>query len=149
MKAEVMAGMDRINQAELRDIMKVVADSYFITVEDIQSGRRKRPIPDAKKTYCMIAKELNPDLTLHEVGMALDFGGDHSMVVYNYKKGKDLYEIDRYFRQKYDKCIALIRKLNGKKTGIISKAHIGWYYDKPDELKDYDLKQSLSQDILL
>jgi hypothetical protein len=97
----------------------------------------------------MIAKELNPKLTLDEVGRALDFGGDHSMVVYNYKKGKDLYEIDRHFRDKYDRCLALIRKLNGKKIGVISKEHIGWYYDKPDKLKDYDLKQSVSQDILL
>ncbi|MCS7252843.1 MAG: chromosomal replication initiator protein DnaA [Armatimonadota bacterium] len=68
---------------ELRHILKVVAEHFNITVEDLRSAKRNRSLVQPRHIAMYLAREMTTE-SLSDIGRA--FGKDHTSVIYAYEK---------------------------------------------------------------
>lgn len=84
-------------------VMQMVAGEFDITIQDLKSRSRKKPLPDARGV-AMIAIHQFTRLSLKKIG--LHFGGrDHSTVITRMNETFSLAENEIYLRNKIEKTL--------------------------------------------
>jgi hypothetical protein len=129
MSPEVFVGVSY--GAKIKDpyhVLEVVSSIYDIDPLLLSDNTRKQPIPDARKTFCLLARKYNREVTTPEIGKMLN--KDHSTVVMATKKAHEFYSYDEKFRIKMDRCDKIIR--GGLPSEEFDKDNfrncIGYYY---------------------
>jgi chromosomal replication initiation ATPase DnaA len=82
------------------EIIKKACEINHITVDEVKSKRRYRPLPDTRKQICAIIKE-NSSFSLQKIGSYVNV--DHSMVLDYKKEHKNLMDTDKLYKQNYIK----------------------------------------------
>lgn len=96
-------------RSDLKYILDVVCEVFLVNTTDIISQNRKREISDARKSFFGIAVEMYRNkYTLQEIGLFIR--RDHSTVLHNQKVVRDLCQVDRPFREKYQKALAMVKR---------------------------------------
>ncbi|MBM3499153.1 MAG: chromosomal replication initiator protein DnaA [Armatimonadetes bacterium] len=80
------------SRVSIDEIAGHVARHFDVSVEQLKSARRSRPISDARQVAIFLAREMT-DHSLHSIGKF--FGGrDHSTVIHSYRKVSESIERD-------------------------------------------------------
>jgi len=88
-----------IGDINLEKILMVVSQETRIPIRYIKSKSRKGEIPDARKLYCVLAREYM-DKSLSKIGKLINY--DHSEVHWASKRGQFFIEHEPEFRDKYN-----------------------------------------------
>lgn len=103
-------------ELKLYTIQHAVGFHLDISIDEMKSQTRKRPIVEARQLAMLLCRDLlDPKLySLKKVGEA--FGGrDHSTVIYSCETALDLIETDKNFRKHY---FAIKEKIKHAETEI-------------------------------
>lgn len=107
-KPEIFAGIYNASKHTDPDkVINIVCSVFEVEREDLISGKRIQPIPDARKVVFVLARRYNEKLTTTALGSIM--GKDHSTVLAGCKKANDLYQFDFQFRKKMDECERIVR----------------------------------------
>jgi len=91
-------------------LLKILENVKDVTGIDLLTNKsRNRETVDARKIYCYLAKDLNI-YSLKEIGQPI--GVDHSTIIYHVRECKNLIEIDKAFKSKFEKCELLSPKID-------------------------------------
>ncbi|MBR4748731.1 MAG: chromosomal replication initiator protein DnaA [Abditibacteriota bacterium] len=94
---------DSKKTVNVEGIIKLVAEEYGVSEEDIIGTSKVKEIIQARQTAMYITRETT-NMSLPQIGRA--FGGkDHTTVLHNYKKIEEQLE-DKEFRRRVDKMLA-------------------------------------------
>ncbi|MFA5794868.1 MAG: chromosomal replication initiator protein DnaA [Candidatus Brocadiia bacterium] len=101
-------GID-VHQVTISDIQKIISTHFNVTVVDLQSKKRTRPIATARQVGVYLAKTFNPQYSLEEIGDA--FGGrDHSTVLHSIEIIKQRIYKDKQFKATIELLIADLKR---------------------------------------
>jgi chromosomal replication initiator protein len=99
MASEVLSSIIRTSQiraATIADVIKLVAETYNITIEQLKSKRRTQDLALARQVAMYIARE-KVSASLNQIGRA--FGGrDHTTVMHGCKKISEMMSKDPLFK---------------------------------------------------
>jgi len=99
MASEILSSYFRVKNKEpilIADVIKVVADYYHVSIDQLKSKRRTQDLALARQVAMYIART-KIGASLNQIGRA--FGNrDHTTVLYAYKKIKKKTEEDPHFR---------------------------------------------------
>ncbi len=84
---------------DLDFILRAVSYVLKIPIADIKSKSREGELPDARKLYCLFAREYTKK-TLREIGELVNI--DHATVTYASKQARILMNNEINFKNKYD-----------------------------------------------
>lgn len=90
----------------LNSIESVVASQYGVTIDEIRSDTRCRPIPEARFMAMYFMKKRYPNLHWREVGAM--FGKHHSTAVYATRFVENMLSVDKNFQKRYSIVESLI-----------------------------------------
>ena len=88
-----------IFQMNLKNILSIVSNETNISISDIKSESKKGKLSDARKLYCVLAKEYTRE-SFNEIGKLIN--RDHSTVLYSEKKAKIFIKNEIKFRTIYN-----------------------------------------------
>jgi len=91
---------------EVRLVIRCVCNSFFVTESQLMGESRTEPVAHARFAAMAIIKSMC--YSLIEVGDL--FGRDHSTVIHAMKRTKELLEVDRVFRFKFESTLLEIKK---------------------------------------
>lgn len=91
----------------INNIEAIVASVYGVTVTDLRSRSRLRPLPEARHTAMYFLKKRYPNLTWAEV--ASRFGRDHSTAIFASKKVSEYLQFDKDYLPKFNSIQNLIQ----------------------------------------
>jgi chromosomal replication initiation ATPase DnaA len=95
---------------KIEDIIKKCCEINGITVDEVKSKRRYRPLPDGRKQICVAIKKITT-LSLEDVGKFVNV--DHATVIDYHKKHLNLIDTDIFYREKYAKLKEYIEQIKG------------------------------------
>ena len=102
----------RLNYLKRTYSLDLISDAVCkvtkIQPEQLGQKHRHRHISEARKMYCYFAKQ-KMSLSLTEIGDSIG-GRDHTTVIHNIEKFKDLYEVEPQFKRKADKVARIIEE---------------------------------------
>ena len=100
----------RLKYLKRKYSLDIISNAIFkvtnIKPEQLGQKHRHRPISEARKMYCYFVKQ-KMSLSLTEIGDSIG-GRDHTTVIHNVEKFKDLYEVDENFKLMADAVAELI-----------------------------------------
>lgn len=99
--------MKNINLENLGQIKDVVENHFNVTLWREKGKRGNNRTCDAKKTYCLLAKEILP-CTLNEIGFLLN--KDHACVLNLISRGRNHLDCEKEFASNYDQCLKKLPK---------------------------------------
>ena len=76
-----------------------------LQVSDITKKSRKRYVVDARRLAYTVFRDIF-NYTYQGIGKV--FNNDHATVIFGYKSAKDLFDVDKEFRENYDRCLDLL-----------------------------------------
>ena len=76
-----------------------------LKVSDITKKSRKRYVVDARRLAYTVFRDIF-NYTYQGIGKV--FNNDHATVIFGYKSAKDLFDVDKEFRENYDRCLDLL-----------------------------------------
>jgi len=93
-----------------RVILNQVLEELNLTMQDMDSRSRKTNITNARKIYCILAREYTR-LTLTEIGKSMGISNSykHPQVRYNIIEGKKFIDVDPVFRDQINSIRAKIK----------------------------------------
>lgn len=97
------------NRISPTEVLKIVADHHFITVEDIVRKNNKREASDARHMYCAVMK-LEFKHTYKSIGDILN-GRDHTTVIHSLNTFKDRSKYEEGYKNHYEK---IVKEINSK-----------------------------------
>lgn len=107
---------------DAKNIINDVAEHYGITLEDLQSSKRKRPLPDARAIiFWLLCFSLNMSTT--EAGKQLN--RDHSTVVIAIRKVEDWFTVPQIYRRELNLINNLDQKYEAKETDCLQTVDEG------------------------
>lgn len=87
------------------DLIDYVAMLFGVSPEDMFSKKRERNSVDAVHV-CMLIMRENTLATIKDIAGV--FNRDHATTIYAVKKARELYEVDKYLKQKIDNVRAMV-----------------------------------------
>lgn len=102
------------------DVINIVCDELFTTLETLKKINRTRPNPDNRKilTYCL-KKYCGTWAT--SVNVAKLFNRDHATILHGWKRAEDYILTDPLFRKKLALCCAKIENFANNSPGQKNK----------------------------
>ena len=100
------------------DIVKVTTDHFGLTIDELQSRKRKRNFVNARQISIYVCREFLP-WSLEQIGQK--FSRDHSTVVYSFQTVKDLAQVYPAYRRELDEILFKLRLIPNDKTKDIRK----------------------------
>lgn len=93
--------------ADLSKLLKVVLEVFEVSLEDIKSKSRKRPLPDIRKAFYFLCSKHS---LLNNIESPRYIGQDHSTGIYGVQECANLMRHDVVYRRKVDQCRYLFIK---------------------------------------
>jgi chromosomal replication initiator protein len=91
------------------EILKVVAEHHFVSVEDVVRKNNKREASEARHVYCAVMKN-EFRYTFKFIGDILN-GRDHTTVIHSINTFKDRSKFEEGYKENYEK---IVKQINSK-----------------------------------
>lgn len=91
------------------EILKIVAEHHFVTVEDVVRKNNKREVSEARHMYCAVLRN-EFKYTFESIGDILN-GRDHTTVIHSVNTVKDRSKFEEGYKEQYEN---IVRKINSK-----------------------------------
>ena len=138
--AEVMVGIGGYAKSTPQQILSIACSICGESKEDVISPKRNRELVDVRKIYAMLSKKYLKRFSLVRIGKEIN--NTHATIIHHIRTGEELLSYDKVFRNNYELARTEVSKYvkRSKKEKAYDPTHIGYYYNRPDELsKHYDL----------
>lgn len=97
---EAIVGID-VKHITIADIHNAIIAHFNVSMADLQSKKRTRPVATARQVGIYLARSFNPNYSLDEIGSA--FGGrDHSTVLHSIEITRQRLHKDKQFKATID-----------------------------------------------
>lgn len=144
---------DRFTDEEVliaENVAKVVCHVFGVTMEELRSDVRVRPVPDARK---VISHYLSKHIRLqkvqgrYHVALATWFlNQDHSTISYSVKQADALYKTDIFFKSAYDNVVSILNNPDDYELNIVvpkSRKDLTWEDVRRSNGHNYETKKRM------